>query len=124
MRERLFSYGTLQLTSVQIESFGRELQGRADTLVGYVVGEIEIVDEAVLAVSGERFHPILQYSGNDSDQVDGMVFEISTAELAQADHYEVDAYARIWSEHFVSGIGAWLYVDARETIGLFPSPLP
>jgi hypothetical protein len=32
----LFSYGTLQISSVQVATFGRELTGRADWLPGYV----------------------------------------------------------------------------------------
>ena len=42
--EKLFSYGTLQQTEVQIETFGRELYGIKDALVGYTVGEVEITD--------------------------------------------------------------------------------
>ena len=33
--ERLFSYGTLQLPEVQTATFGRLLQGQADSLVGF-----------------------------------------------------------------------------------------
>lgn len=34
MNEYLFSYGTLQLEKVQIESFGKILKGPKDTLQG------------------------------------------------------------------------------------------
>ncbi len=33
--ENLFSYGTLQSESVQLETFGRKLEGEPDTLPGY-----------------------------------------------------------------------------------------
>lgn len=33
--EKLFSYGTLQLEQVQLDTFGRLLEGQADTLQGY-----------------------------------------------------------------------------------------
>jgi len=33
--EQLFSYGTLQNVEVQLETFGRELTGSKDHLLGY-----------------------------------------------------------------------------------------
>lgn len=111
---RLFSYGTLQQQGVQLETFGRELSGYADVLLGYVVGEVKIHDAAVLQASGKDMHPILQRSDALDAKVPGIVFEITDAELQAADAYEVDAYARVWCEDFSSGYGAWVYVDARE----------
>ena len=92
---KLFSYGTLQQKNVQLANFGRELSGSKDTLQGYVVGEVEITDERVLRESGKAFHPILRYTGNLADEVAGTVFELTDAELTQADDYEVDAYQRV-----------------------------
>jgi len=45
--EKLFSYGTLQMESVQKETFGRELNGIKDSLIGYVLSEVKIKDPAV-----------------------------------------------------------------------------
>ncbi|WP_342342087.1 hypothetical protein [Pseudoalteromonas lipolytica] len=53
--EKLFSYGTLQYKQVQLDTFGRLLEGQPATLTGYIVGEIEITDPAVLKSSGQRF---------------------------------------------------------------------
>ncbi|ESP93123.1 MULTISPECIES: gamma-glutamylcyclotransferase family protein [Pseudoalteromonas] len=107
--EKLFSYGTLQLEQVQIETFGRILTGQKDKLIGYVLSEVKINDAEVIKTSGKDIHPILKYTGNDSDIVDGTVFDITPSELAQADEYEVDEYVRVAGQ-FQSGQQAWAYV--------------
>jgi hypothetical protein len=107
--EKLFSYGTLQYPQVQLDTFGRLLEGQPATLTGYVVGEVEITDEAVLKSSGQRFHPALLKTGNESDSVSGTIYLITEQELAQADNYEVDDYQRI-AEKFLCHTNAWVYV--------------
>lgn len=107
--ERLFSYGTLQLESVQRAQFGRVLEGLADALVGFRQDMVEITDPDVLAKSGERFHPIVQRSGDDADRVAGMVFLVTPEELAAADAYEVSDYARVEAP-LESALRAWVYV--------------
>lgn len=109
--ELLFSYGTLQLPEVQRSTFGRELDGRPDAIVGYDLDYVTITDPHVVAVSGSDRHPILRPSDAQDAAVPGTVFEISTAELAAADEYEVDAYQRI-SVPLRSGSRAWVYVFA------------
>jgi hypothetical protein len=111
--ERLFSYGTLQLESVQLETFGRKLVGEKDALIGYILSEVKITDETVIKVSGMNIHPILKYTGISSDVVEGAVFELSDLELFQADEYEVDEYARVEGE-FISGKAAWIYACAKD----------
>lgn len=111
--ENLFSYGTLQLESVQQETFGRLLTGSKDILVGYVLDEIQIKDKAVIETSGTDIHPILKFTGVTSDHVTGTVFEITTAELMQSDEYEVAEYQRV-SAQLKSGVTAWIYADARQ----------
>ncbi len=107
----LFSYGTLQLPRVQMDTFGRPLKGEADTLIGFRLERVEITDPAVLKSSGEAFHPIVVPSDDTSDTVSGTVFEITEQELARADHYEVEDYKRV-EVALVSGRRAWLYVKA------------
>lgn len=107
--ERLFSYGTLQLESVQRATFGRLLDGAPDALVGFRQDLVEITDRDVLAKSGERFHPIVTRSGDAADRVAGMVFEVMPEELAAADAYEVSDYERV-EAHLASGLKAWVYV--------------
>ncbi|MFC3031627.1 gamma-glutamylcyclotransferase family protein [Pseudoalteromonas fenneropenaei] len=106
----LFSYGTLQLPQVQLDTFGRLLTGTPDFLLGYQIQQVEITDEAVLKSSGQRYHPIL-YRGNESDSVSGTVFEITQKELEQADGYEVGDYQRVEAP-LQSGNHCWVYVAA------------
>ena len=107
--ELLFSYGTLQLESVQLSSFGRLLEGEKTKLYGYRVEQVRITDSAVLKASGEEYHPIVFESENESDCVVGTVFEITVDELKAADRYEVDDYKRV-SVKLSNGKSAWMYV--------------
>jgi hypothetical protein len=113
MAERmlLFSYGTLQLESVQLASFGRLLAGKRDAMPGFKKSFVEITDPDVLAKSGERFHPIVVPTDDLGEKVDGTVFEITAAELVAADQYEVSDYKRV-KVVLCSGLRAWVYVKA------------
>lgn len=108
---QLFSYGTLQLEQVQLETFGRELERKADALLGFKQTPLEITDPEVLKISGERFHPIVLASSDPMDTVAGTVFWITPDELAAADRYEVSDYHRV-EAGLVSGGKAWVYVKA------------
>lgn len=112
-KERLFSYGTLQLESVQLHAFGRKLSGSPDVLPGFEQTVVEIEDPDVVAVSGEARHPIVRFTGRTCDAVQGTVFEVTEQELRNADKYEVASYTRI-SVTLGSGINAWVYVDVRH----------
>lgn len=105
----LFSYGTLQKEQVQIETFGRILQGQKDILKGYKLKMLEIKDPEVLQKSKEKYHPILEFSGNPEDEVEGVLFEVTDEEILQADKYEVDDYKRVESV-FKSGKSGFIYV--------------
>ncbi len=109
---QLFSYGTLQQDDVQRATFGRLLAGEADALPGYAQELVAIDDPQVVATSGRTHHPIVRHSGVATDRVAGTVFEVTDAELAAADAYEVDAYKRV-PVTLASGRQAWIYVDAR-----------
>lgn len=112
----LFSYGTLQQENVQLATFGRKLSGHADALVGFRRTMFEITDPEVIRTSGQTHHPMATFSGIDSEQIAGMVFEVTQAELEQADNYETDpAYRRI-STRLRSGIEAWVYADSRAPV--------
>jgi gamma-glutamyl AIG2-like cyclotransferase len=52
------------------------------------------------------------FTGKRQDCAPGTVFEITDAELAHADAYEVAAYVRVKAP-LASGLEAWVYVDAR-----------
>ena len=104
----LFSYGTLQQKEVQLASFGRLLEGSVDAMPGYRQSMHEILDADVIRTSGKRFHPIVEASV-ETDEVVGVVFSITAAELAAADAYEVSDYKRIRVK-LRSGREAWVYV--------------
>lgn len=107
----LFSYGTLQQEPVQTSTFGRLLVGSADNLIGFILAEVRILDEDVIAKSGKDFHPIAKFTGLRHNRIPGAVFEVSEEELNHADQYEVDSYRRIVVS-LESGRNAWVYVEA------------
>ena len=113
MNENLFSYGTLQLEAVQLETFGRRLQGRRDAIAGFTLSSLEIKDEKTVQLSGQKIHHIAIPTGNPTDFVEGMVFEITQEELLRADDYEVADYERKLVD-LRSGGKAWVYLK-KET---------
>ena len=92
---KLFSYGTLQQEDVQLATFGRRLTGVSDALVGYRQSIVAIDDPELVRTSGKTHHPIVAFTGVNEDRVPGALFEITDAELAHADEYEVAAYVRV-----------------------------
>ena len=111
----LFSYGTLQQRDVQLANFGRALAGVPDSLTGYILDQVQITDPRVLRESGQAYHPILRYTGHPTDEISGTVFELTEAELAQADDYEVDDYVRV-AVTTKSGHPCWAYAARQEGI--------
>lgn len=109
MKHYLFSYGTLQLQKVQIETYGRILKGSEDSLMGFKLDALEITDPEVLKKSAQKFHPIAKKSACPGDTINGKIFEITDDELKATDSYEVSYYQRVLAE-FKSGQKAWVYV--------------
>ncbi|WP_224721144.1 hypothetical protein [Francisella sp. XLW-1] len=66
---------------VQEETFGRKLNGQKDALIGYTLSKVKIKNESVIKVSGTDVHPILKFTGNASDIVEGTVYEVTLSEL-------------------------------------------
>ena len=96
--EMLFSYGTLQDHEVQVSTFGRTLIGERDALPEY---------------RQITFGPYMnvQFTGHQSDSVEGTRFEVTRAELEEADIYEATAdYKRIQVQ-LKSGRFAWVYLN-------------
>ena len=108
----LFSYGTLQLPTVQRATFGRLLEGEPDALPGFALAPLEIKDEQVVATSGLAVHQMACATGDPADRVAGVVFAITPDELAAADSYEVDDMKRIEVE-LASGKHAFVYISAN-----------
>lgn len=109
----LFSYGTLQLEKVQIESYNRKLIGFKDTLENYTIEQLKITDKGVLAKSQKQFHPMATPSKYKKDCIEGVIFEITEQELIQTDKYEVSDYKRV-IETFQSGKKAWVYISNKK----------
>ena len=107
--ELLFTYGTLQLEEVQLATFGRKLEGRHDALPGYRLVTIKIRDEDFVVKSGTADHHNLQFTGDASDLVEGIVFAVTTSELKQSDAYEPEGYKRTHVQ-LASGATAWIYL--------------
>ena len=107
----LFSYGTLQQEGVQLATFGRRLEGRADVLPGYATSLFEIKDADVIATSDKTHHLMARPTGNPADEVMGVAFRLTPAELAAADTYEVSDYKRV-AVRLRSGLEALVYVEA------------
>lgn len=108
---RLFSYGTLQQREVQLANYGRELEGKADALIGYRLGEVEIEDPGVISVSGKAVHTIAHLSSDPGDRISGMVYQLTKQELEASDAYETDAYVRA-EVTLESGCRAFVYLAA------------
>ena len=109
----LFAYGTLQLESVQLATFGRRLAGTRDALAGFALVPLTIDDPAVVAVSGKAQHTMASFTGRQSDVIPGTAFSVSEHEIQRADRYEVAAVKRV-AVVLISGMPAWVYVDARH----------
>jgi gamma-glutamylcyclotransferase (GGCT)/AIG2-like uncharacterized protein YtfP len=111
--ELLFTYGTLQSEVVQLSIFERKLNGTEDAIVGYRLALIKIDDEDFIAASGTADHRNLAFTGNPSDFVVGTVFEVTHAELEQADVYEPAGYKRVLVQSR-EGLNVWVYLQAKE----------
>lgn len=100
---RLFSYGSLRESRVQMAAFGHLLEGHADELAGFELGRARRPDRQLANVIR---------NGRADSRVPGMVFEVTPAELQAADEYErADDYARI-AVTLTSGVEAWVYLDS------------
>ena len=87
----LFSYGTLQHHDIQQSLFKRKLNGTAEKLLGYTLGNISLPENHPQAQS----YLIAIYTGNKEDIVEGVGYTIYKSELPQIDEYEGPAYKRV-----------------------------
>jgi hypothetical protein len=114
--QALFTYGTLQRPEVQLDTFGRLIEGEDDVLPGYTLDYADIDDPRVVELSGSAVHPVLRATGSDLDKVVGVVLWITEDELDAADEYEVALYRRA-AVTLASGRTAWVYVEAEGAEG-------
>ena len=109
---RLFAYGTLQQSNVQLATFGRLLKGEPDALTGHTLTPLAISDAYVVQTSGLALHNAAHPTGDASDVVPGNVYTITEAELRRADDYEVQEMERV-EVVLASGRRACVYVRAQ-----------
>ena len=114
MKKYLFSYGTLQKDSVQLNLFGRLLNGTKDILKGYKLSPIEIRDGSFLSKGEENIQLTVVPTNDMEDIIPGTVFEISEEELILADKYEPDNYKRV-SVILDSGKEVWVYAAMKTS---------
>lgn len=112
--ERLFTYGTLEVEEVQLATFGRKLNSTPDALPKYRLVMITIQDQQFVTKSGTAQHRNLEFTGNSSDLVKGIVFNVTTKELEQSDAYEPKGYERALVQ-LRSGTSAWVYLDKNQS---------
>jgi gamma-glutamylcyclotransferase (GGCT)/AIG2-like uncharacterized protein YtfP len=106
----LFSYGTLQLEEVQLKTLGRALAGTPDAIRGFEAASVKIEDPEMAAALGRTHHANVRFTGDDTSQVTGTVFDITDGELAKFDAFErVYFYVRVLAP-LASGRKAWVYV--------------
>lgn len=106
--EILFTYDTLRVPQVQLDTFGRLMDGDVDVLPGYTVDYVDIEDPHAVR-SAQASRPIVRHTGNPLDKVVGAAVRITEDELDAADEYKVEDYHRE-RVRLASGLDAWVYV--------------
>ena len=111
--EYLFSYGTLQLESVQLSLFGRTVSGHRDILPRFAHALLKIEDPAEVAALGKTHHAIAKFTRHVDDTVAGTALNVTMDELLNADAYEPPEYQRV-RVVLRSGMQAWVHVDVAH----------
>jgi gamma-glutamylcyclotransferase (GGCT)/AIG2-like uncharacterized protein YtfP len=73
---------------------------------------VKIEDPQVAAATGRTHHANVKFNGSDASRVPGRVFEITEAEIASVDRYEIAFLYQRVSAPLASGRQAWVYVHA------------
>ena len=110
----LFTYGTLALADIQLATFGRLVRGEPDEVVGCERVVIAVDDPQVMADTGRGEHANLRFNGNPQSRVAGTVLELTDAEIAEADEYELLARYKRREVALASGRKAWVYVYSPD----------
>lgn len=88
---RLFTYGTLQHPEIQLQVFGKSLEGTTDSLPNYMLGTIQLPENDPEA----NTYFIAIYTGNPNDCVEGIWYTITPQNLSAIDNYEGPDYERV-----------------------------
>lgn len=84
--------------------------GSDDVLHGFAIVQVTIGDPGVLQASGIEVHDAL-VPDPEAAPIPGKVFDLTAAELAQADIYETEHYRRT-QVSLASGRTSWVYIKA------------
>lgn len=105
----LFVYGTLRLPQVQLDTFGRVIDGNDEVLLGYTLDYLDVIDPHVPELSGRSTHPVLRATGNRLDKVFGRVLLVTDEEVDAADEYAAHSHHR--ARVLLTGDReAWVYI--------------
>jgi gamma-glutamylcyclotransferase (GGCT)/AIG2-like uncharacterized protein YtfP len=73
---------------------------------------VKIETPQTVAAGGRTHHANVTFNGKATSRVAGMVFEVTDAELASIDEYEVVFLYRRVGAMLASGRQAWVYLHA------------
>lgn len=109
----LFTYSTLLSEKVQIDFFGKVLNGINDVVKGYKLGVFQIINPEAISVSENDCHPIATPSKNPNDEVSGAVYEIPEEKLKIIEQcISEDCFkTKVVTE---SGTQCWMYTIKAE----------
>ena len=110
----LFSYGTLQHEDVQLSTVGRRLRGERDELVSYEPSSVKIDDPHLVTSLGRTHHANVTFNGRRESRVAGTAFDVTDAELARFDEFELAFFYRRIEATLASGRRAWVYVHQPD----------
>lgn len=108
--ELLFTYGTLQRPGVQIDTFGRLLEGIPAILPGYAITYEDLADPRLDDAPLPTSHPVLRHTGSPRDKAVGQVSRVTRGELEAADEFEAPLYRRK-RVVLADGSAAWVYAS-------------
>lgn len=106
----LFSYDILNSQDIQLQIYGRRLDGMDDTLSGYTLKDSNLNGSKV---KDNRTRTLSQHAiktKDPKDKVKGMLYEITGEELVQTDRHILKNYHRVL-ETTDSGAEVWLYME-------------
>jgi gamma-glutamylcyclotransferase (GGCT)/AIG2-like uncharacterized protein YtfP len=104
--EQLFSYGTLRSKEIQMRLFKKLLTGTPDQLLGHKLKSLQIEEEF-----GMADYVVVVPSQDPLDTIHGIVFNISSVDLAKVDVFESNSYKRV-RVTLKSGVDAWIYMES------------
>lgn len=108
----VLTYGILNLESVQMKIYGKELKSSSDVLNGYKLNSVELKDANLIEDTGTNTIQIARNTKDENDTIEAYVFEITGEELMKTDNYLFTNFKRV-SETSQKGLNVWVYVSKK-----------